>query len=997
MVRWRDVQHIAEHPEDDGDLPPLVSHEPVLMSDSWSPEKGIEDEAQIATPREEERPSEASGEEEEEEDEDPEEILEVEEEEEEEQEHFDQDLPEDPLLPEPEGMPDGPWLAGEVEFFSDFDSGNLAGAQVARPNLSPEPLSKKDLRSADVQWAAEPDDRKILYEMLHNCSVRKEPHPKAKLITKKSAGARLYASCRVTLGGWQKLVDEDGWAQLGPGAAQCDESATAPELKRFTPMEDRPTSGESNDVNMGGYPTPAPATPAPAAPAPATPAPALPALPADSGVLCFEVTARADCAGTPFASEECQWFHFGIRGEVEKTRLRFHVLGLSRFRRLETTRMVSGQLLTDGLQPVFRYTSSNEGWQLVKGEIGMLRMPDGMIAFTFEHAMTRKLEKDQELYFALTFPYSLGRIYSHLQTVLPRFVQSGAYVNREELTKSLGGYPIELLTITERSNRSAQRLPLLPELSLDEQDRPWIFPGRRPIFISARVHPGETPASYMLEGLLDFLSSSCAAAKELLRRYVFFVIPVLNPDGVAQGHHRLDLRGENLNRVYGKATLEHHPSIFAAEQACLNVHQNQGGLRLYLDLHAHSNRRGGFLLGDTTAAEARLYGWALGRHCGIFEYAQSDFSESKRGTGKSAMVKLTGNPLCFTVECHYIRGHHSPFPFGPNAWRRMGASCLLALLELDFLAKPRRSLCPSLPAFHARYREGLWALRQLEGRQRDASLPHTADAAAYGAMEYWLGLLCAASAAVAYGVQYAPVKKYEIYDGITFQWFMCAGILMVGFLSSIVFGDFGMKDNECLLIVFGGALWALSNYLVLPLVKLLGIGLGFSLYHFVNLMVGYVVGRFGFFQMERLKGDLMVCDLGCSLILISFVVMVFVEGDSQRPRSQRVTILELPPAIFPIDHHYREMYQRWRQGEARGARDLPESFVIETAMAVRSTMFAHAALESGSNLKSVGGFGVVATQEELPLEGQNLVRPETLRPSHSPIVRSNSEPSLSAA
>eukprot|EP00913_Durusdinium_trenchii_P020270 g19043.t1 len=66
-------------------------------------------------------------------------------------------------------------------------------------------------------------------------------------------------------------------------------------------------------------------------------------------------------------------------------------------------------------------------------------------------------------------------------------------------------------------------------------------------------------------------------------------------------------------------------------------------------------------------------------------------------------------------------------------------------------------------------------------------------------------------------------------------------------------------------------------------------------------------------------------------------------------------------------------------------------------MAVRSTMFAHAALESGSNLKSVGGFGVVATQEELPLEGQNLVRPETLRPSHSPIVRSNSEPSLSAA
>jgi hypothetical protein len=32
------------------------------------------------------------------------------------------------------------------------------------------------------------------------------------------------------------------------------------------------------------------------------------------------------------------------------------------------------QLLTDGLQPVFRHSGDND-WQLVKGEIGMLRMP----------------------------------------------------------------------------------------------------------------------------------------------------------------------------------------------------------------------------------------------------------------------------------------------------------------------------------------------------------------------------------------------------------------------------------------------------------------------------------------------------------------------------------------------------------------------------------------------------------------------------------------------
>ena len=32
------------------------------------------------------------------------------------------------------------------------------------------------------------------------------------------------------------------------------------------------------------------------------------------------------------------------------------------------------------------------------------------------------------------------------------------------------------------------------------------------------------------------------------------------------------------------------------------------------------------------------------------------------------------------------------------------------------------------------------------------------------------GFLCALCAAVAFGAQYVPVKHYEIYDGITFQW-----------------------------------------------------------------------------------------------------------------------------------------------------------------------------------------------------------------------------------
>ncbi|CAE7482533.1 TMEM144 [Symbiodinium microadriaticum] len=142
---------------------------------------------------------------------------------------------------------------------------------------------------------------------------------------------------------------------------------------------------------------------------------------------------------------------------------------------------------------------------------------------------------------------------------------------------------------------------------------------------------------------------------------------------------------------------------------------------------------------------------------------------------------------------------------------------------------------------------------------------------------------------------------------------MCAGILMVGFVSSLIFGNFGMANHECLLIIEGGALWALSNYLVLPVVKLLGIGPGFSLYHFVNLVVGYVIGRFGIFGMESLHGNVKVCDAGCALVLVSFILMVFVESDEAPSGSSSATATE-------GDQGFREDYQRWRQDHVKARR-----------------------------------------------------------------------------
>ena len=52
------------------------------------------------------------------------------------------------------------------------------------------------------------------------------------------------------------------------------------------------------------------------------------------------------------------------------------------------------------------------------------------------------------------------------------------------------------------------------------------------ILITARVHPGETNASWMMKGFLDYVLSNDSDANTLRDNFIFKVIPMLNPDGV---------------------------------------------------------------------------------------------------------------------------------------------------------------------------------------------------------------------------------------------------------------------------------------------------------------------------------------------------------------------------------------------------------------------------------------------------------------------------------
>lgn len=61
---------------------------------------------------------------------------------------------------------------------------------------------------------------------------------------------------------------------------------------------------------------------------------------------------------------------------------------------------------------------------------------------------------------------------------------------------------------------------------------------REAVIITSRVHPGETVASFIVEGILQFLVGDSDVAKKLRDTFVFKIVPMLNPDGVVLGNYR---------------------------------------------------------------------------------------------------------------------------------------------------------------------------------------------------------------------------------------------------------------------------------------------------------------------------------------------------------------------------------------------------------------------------------------------------------------------------
>lgn len=68
------------------------------------------------------------------------------------------------------------------------------------------------------------------------------------------------------------------------------------------------------------------------------------------------------------------------------------------------------------------------------------------------------------------------------------------------------------------------------------------------VFVRARAHSWEAGSSWVAHGLIERLLRDDAEARAWRARYVLYILPMANKDGVARGMTRFNARGKDLNR-----------------------------------------------------------------------------------------------------------------------------------------------------------------------------------------------------------------------------------------------------------------------------------------------------------------------------------------------------------------------------------------------------------------------------------------------------------------
>jgi murein tripeptide amidase MpaA len=227
-------------------------------------------------------------------------------------------------------------------------------------------------------------------------------------------------------------------------------------------------------------------------------------------------------------SDFYQWFHF----KLDSTALVSHKITIND---LKTSAYPDGW---QNYQPVASY--DRQEWFRVDAEFDGDKL---VIDFTPEY---------EHVYLAYFAPYSYDR---HLDLI--SWAQKSFDCKQVFLGNTLDGRDMSMLVLGEPAEH------------------------KKSIWITARQHPGESMAEWLVEGLLErLLDEDDGLARLLLEKAVFYVVPNMNPDGSVRGHLRTNAMGVNLNREWAEPTMELSPEVFLVKQ-----HMQKIGVDMFLDMH----------------------------------------------------------------------------------------------------------------------------------------------------------------------------------------------------------------------------------------------------------------------------------------------------------------------------------------------------------------------------------------------------------------------------
>lgn len=239
----------------------------------------------------------------------------------------------------------------------------------------------------------------------------------------------------------------------------------------------------------------------------------------------------------------------------------------------------------------FYYSYDHIQWRKIEG----IRVEGDVIVFNL------KLEKEK-CWLSSSFLYTVDRYQKLLDDV-----KDHPFCCVEELCQSLYGDPVYLFRITNPSAAGP----------------------KQHIHLQAALHCGETTACTLLDEVVRYLLSSLPETEELLKHFVFHIIPVVDVGGWRQGRQHI---GFNMNRDWGEFTSSVTAGVWRYMKALLDRGE---ALNTAIDFH------GGW---PDITSPAEIPSWAgIPIHC------------DERVERIAAAV---GSALCST-ECGFLAPNHT--------------------------------------------------------------------------------------------------------------------------------------------------------------------------------------------------------------------------------------------------------------------------------------------------------------------------------------------------